>query len=200
MPINPKDLLVALHVLDSDKKDKETVSLREVMGAIDFCMEQKREYSQVRPLFSTRLLSPRLLTLLQDTLAITLQQLIDVSPLPALLMRTVIKTVHAYPELTGFVMGLLVRLITKQVSVDHLRVVKVVEPTKLLLAQVWTNKLLWKGWIKCCSNTVPHSYHVILQVRQAFPLALLLFLVSLTSGLPSCPRDNWRMCWINSRR
>jgi hypothetical protein len=47
-------------------------------------------------------------------LAIVLQQLIDVSPLPALLMRTVIQTVSKYPKLTGFVMGLLARLITKQ--------------------------------------------------------------------------------------
>ncbi len=64
---------------------------------IQYCVEQKGVYSQ-------------------GILAIVLQQQLDVSPLPPLLMRTVIQTVTRYPQLMGFVMGLLSRLITKQVN------------------------------------------------------------------------------------
>jgi len=120
-PITPEELLVALHTLDDDKKDK--VPLRKVVEAIQHCMEQK-EYTQ-------------------GILAIVLQQLIDVSPLPALLMRTIIQTVQKHPKITMFVMGLLSRLVTKQ---------------------VWSDARLWQGWIKCCRSTTPHSYPVILQL------------------------------------
>jgi symplekin len=30
--------------------------------------------------------------------------------------------------------------------------------------QVWSDDLLWQGWIKCCRSTMPHSYSVILQL------------------------------------
>lgn len=115
-PISPEELLVALHVADQDKKEK--VPLRKLVEAIQYCMEQK-EYTQVGP----NNVASGMLTLtlgncasLQGILAIVLQQLIEVSPLPTLFMRTTIQTVTKYPKLTGFVMGLLGRLITKQVS------------------------------------------------------------------------------------
>lgn len=51
----------------------------------------------------------------QETLAVVLQQLMDQTPLPTLLMRTVIQSLSMYPRLIGFVMNILLRLITKQV-------------------------------------------------------------------------------------
>jgi symplekin len=107
-------------------------------------------------------------------LAIVLQQLIDVSPLPALLMRTIIQTVHKYPKLTGFVMGLLARLITKQATAPRPLPPPPLRPPPAPFsafshaggvgAQVWTDERLWQGWIKCCRSTTPHSYAVVLQV------------------------------------
>lgn len=45
-----------------------------------------------------------------------MQQLMEQSPLPMLLMRTVIQSLTMYPRLGGFVMNILSRLIMKQVT------------------------------------------------------------------------------------
>lgn len=47
-----------------------------------------------------------------------MQQLMDHSPLPMLLMRTVIQSLTMYPRLGGFVMNILSRLIVKQVRTE----------------------------------------------------------------------------------
>jgi symplekin len=44
-----------------------------------------------------------------------MQQLIDVTPIPTLYMRTVIQSVTMYPKLTGFVLIMMQRLIGKQI-------------------------------------------------------------------------------------
>lgn len=51
-----------------------------------------------------------------EVLAVVMQQLMEHSPLPMLLMRTVIQSLTMYPRLGGFVMNILSRLIVKQVS------------------------------------------------------------------------------------
>jgi len=50
----------------------------------------------------------------QEVLAIVMQQLMDMNPLPTLLMRTVIQSLAMYPKLIGFVMNIMQRLIIKQ--------------------------------------------------------------------------------------
>ena len=45
-----------------------------------------------------------------------MQQLMEQSPLPMLLMRTVIQALTMYPRLGGFVMNILSRLIMKQIG------------------------------------------------------------------------------------
>lgn len=51
----------------------------------------------------------------QEVLAVVIQNLMDISPLPTLLMRTVIQAISFYPRLIGFGMNILQRLILKQV-------------------------------------------------------------------------------------
>lgn len=51
-----------------------------------------------------------------EVLAVVMQQLMEQSPLPMLLMRTVIQSLTMYPRLGGFVMNILSRLIMKQVT------------------------------------------------------------------------------------
>jgi symplekin len=65
------------------------------------------------------------------------------NPLPTLLMRTVIQSLTLYPRLAGFITNLLQRLILKQ---------------------VWKNKLIWDGFIKCCSRLQPQSMGVLIQL------------------------------------
>lgn len=54
-----------------------------------------------------------------EVLAVVMQQLMEQSPLPMLLMRTVIQALTMYPRLGGFVMNILSRLIMKQVGMGH---------------------------------------------------------------------------------
>jgi len=53
----------------------------------------------------------------QEVLAVVMQQLMDTTPLPTLLMRTVIQSLAMYPKLIGFVMNIMQRLIIKQARV-----------------------------------------------------------------------------------
>lgn len=53
----------------------------------------------------------------QEVLAVVIQNLMDITPLPTLLMRTVIQAISFYPRLIGFGMNILQRLILKQVRV-----------------------------------------------------------------------------------
>lgn len=67
----------------------------------------------------------------------------DMNPLPTLLMRTVIQSHTLYPRLSGFITNLLHRLVVKQ---------------------VWKNKLIWDGFVKCCQRLQPASMGVLIQL------------------------------------
>ncbi|XP_067136440.1 symplekin [Centruroides vittatus] len=82
----------------------------------------------------------------QEVLAVVMKQLMEQNPLPTLLMRTVIQSLSHYPRLIGFVMNILQRLILKQ---------------------VWKQKKVWEGFIKCCQRTKPQSFQVLLQLPPA---------------------------------
>lgn len=79
----------------------------------------------------------------QETVAVVMQHLMEMTPLPTLLMRTVIQSLALYPRLSGFVMNILQRLILKQ---------------------VWKQPKVWEGFVKCCERTQPQSFAVILQL------------------------------------
>lgn len=77
----------------------------------------------------------------QDVLATCLQQMTDLTPTPTLLMRTMIQGFTIYPKLSLFVVNLLQRLILKQ---------------------IWKEKVLWDGFLKCCQRLKPHSLSVLI--------------------------------------
>ncbi|KAL5847122.1 hypothetical protein ACOSQ3_010646 [Xanthoceras sorbifolium] len=79
----------------------------------------------------------------QQVLAKALNQMVDQTPLPLLFMRTVIQAIDAFPTLVDFVMELLSKLVSKQ---------------------VWRMPKLWVGFLKCVSQTRPHSFPVLLQL------------------------------------
>ncbi|CAI9266399.1 unnamed protein product [Lactuca saligna] len=79
----------------------------------------------------------------QQVLAKALNQMVDQTPLPLLFMRTVIQAMDAFPKLVDFVMELLSKLVSKQ---------------------VWRMPKLWVGFLKCISQTQPHSFRVLLQL------------------------------------
>ncbi|XP_064621596.1 symplekin-like [Lineus longissimus] len=121
-PLNPAELLVALHNIDPLKCDMKTI-----IKATNLCFAEKTVYTQ-------------------EVLAVVMQQLMEQNPLPVLLMRTVIQALAMYPRLVGFTMNILQRLIIKE---------------------VWTQKKVWEGFIKCCQRTRPQSFVVLLQLPAA---------------------------------
>ncbi|KAL8487780.1 hypothetical protein ACS0TY_024198 [Phlomoides rotata] len=79
----------------------------------------------------------------QQVLAKALNQMVDQTPLPLLYMRTVIQAIDAFPTLVNFVMEILSKLVNRQ---------------------VWRMPKLWVGFLKCISQTQPHSFQVLLQL------------------------------------
>ncbi|KAM9514349.1 LOW QUALITY PROTEIN: symplekin [Guaruba guarouba] len=118
-PLNPGELLIALHNIDSSKCD-----MKSIIKATNLCFAERNVYTS-------------------EVLAVVMQQLMEQSPLPMLLMRTVIQALTMYPRLGGFVMNILSRLIMKQ---------------------VWKHPKVWEGFLKCCQRTKPQSFPVLLQL------------------------------------
>lgn len=121
-PITPAELLIALHNIDSSKAELKTI-----IKATSLCFAENQVYTQ-------------------ETVAVVIQHLMEMTPLPTLLMRTVIQSLALYPRLSGFVMNILQRLILKQ---------------------VWKQPKVWEGFVKCCERTQPQSFAVILQLPPA---------------------------------
>jgi len=118
-PVTPAELLSALHQIDTSVCDLKTI-----INATTLCFAEKQVYTQ-------------------ETLATCMQQLIDVTPIPTLYMRTVIQSVTMYPKLTGFVLIMMQRLIGKQ---------------------IWKYPKVWEGFIKCCQRIKSISHQLLLQL------------------------------------
>ncbi|XP_029405964.2 symplekin [Bactrocera dorsalis] len=132
MAATPTDILVALHTIDPNACD-----LKAVVKATSICLTEKEVFTQ-------------------DVLIGVLQQLVEVVPIPTLLMRTIIQSITLYPRLTNFVLNLLQRLILKQ---------------------VWRQKVIWEGFLKCCQRLKPQSLPVLLHLPHQ----------QLVSALDQCP-------------
>lgn len=135
LPMSATELLVTLHTLDTTK-----IELKFVIQATTICFTDK----DLRLCYT------------QDIIAIVLQQLTDITPLPTLLMRTILQSLTLYPRLSGFVSTLLLRLIPKQ---------------------VWTQKVVWDGFLKCCQRLKAASFPVMLSLPPA----------QLQDALNTCP-------------
>ncbi|XP_061142182.1 symplekin isoform X1 [Syngnathus typhle] len=159
-PLTPGDLLISLHNIDSAKCD-----MKSIIKATNLCFGEKNVYTS-------------------EVLAVVMQQLMEQSPLPILLMRTVIQSLSMYPRLCGFVMNILSRLIVKQVRFARVSCLGLdLAPcglasgrcershegffSFLLSPQVWKYPKVWEGFVKCCQRTRPQSYSVLLQLPPA---------------------------------
>ncbi|KAL6527308.1 hypothetical protein OROGR_016398 [Orobanche gracilis] len=119
--LTPAEVLVAIHDISTEKGG---VPLKKVTDACSACFEQRTVFTQ-------------------QVLAKALDDMVDLSPVPMLFMRTVIQAIDAFPTLVNFVMEILSKLVNKQ---------------------VWRMPKLWVGFLKCISQTQPHSFHVLLQL------------------------------------
>ncbi|XP_035795243.1 symplekin-like [Anopheles albimanus] len=119
LPLTPAELLVALHTIETSK-----VELKFIVKATSLCLAEKDVYTH-------------------DVLGSVMQQLVEMTPLPTLLMRTVIQSLTLHPRLFGFVTNLLQRLILKQ---------------------VWKQKVVWDGFLKCAQRLTPQSLGILIQL------------------------------------
>lgn len=118
-PLTPVELLVALHTLDTAK-----ISLKFMVQATTMCLSEKERYTH-------------------EVMVNVLQQLVDVTPLPTLLMRTILQSHSSYPRLSAFIISLLNRMLHKQ---------------------VWNQKVVWEGFLKCCQRLKPASFPVMVSL------------------------------------
>ncbi|CAF3451513.1 unnamed protein product [Rotaria sp. Silwood1] len=130
----PSELLIALHRISL-----EECELKTIINATSICFNERSIYTH-------------------DILAVVLQQLVEITPIPILFMRTVLQTFSLYPNMVGFIMTILQRLIMKQ---------------------VWNQARIWEGFIKCCEKTQPHSFPILLQL----PPSQLKHILQITSEL-----------------
>lgn len=105
--LSPSELLVTIH--DAEPQ----TGARRAVEATNICFENKE-------VFNT------------EVLAIVLQKLIEKSPLPPLMMRTILKSVQLHSSLAPFVVNLMKRLLAKK---------------------VWEDDKLWKGFVLCLKET-----------------------------------------------
>lgn len=103
-----------------------------------------------------------------ELLAIATQRLSDERTLPLLLMRTVIQTLSVAPTLKRFIVN------------DIL--------PKLVNKQVWKVPQLWQGFVRCCQQTAPDSYPILLQLPAPQLSEVLEKVANLKSALASYAR------------
>ncbi|XP_053608461.1 symplekin [Plodia interpunctella] len=72
----------------------------------------------------------------QDVLSVVLQRLTEEPEIPVLMMRSVLQALTLHPALGPLVLNILRLLVEKE---------------------VWSNKVAWEGWIKCCERLLPAS-------------------------------------------
>ena len=109
--LSPSEFLVALH--------SPAINVGDAVRAVNRCFDKR--YAHVYT---------------HEVLAVSLQQLVDQTPLPVNLMRTTIQSLAAVPRLKGFVVSLLARLSTKE---------------------IWTDPKMWKGFVRLCLMTTKES-------------------------------------------
>ncbi|KAK7287499.1 hypothetical protein RIF29_00779 [Crotalaria pallida] len=122
--LTPAEVLIAIHGIDPDR---DGIPLKKITDACNVCFEQRHTFTQ-------------------EVLAKVLNQLVEQIPLPLLFMRTVLQAIGAFPTLVDFIMGILSRLVTKQ---------------------IWKYPKLWVGFLKCLQLTKPQSFGVLLQLPPA---------------------------------
>ncbi|KAG5541930.1 hypothetical protein RHGRI_021681 [Rhododendron griersonianum] len=157
--LTPAEVLVAIHGINPEKDrlslKKACINLFLVLSITDVCsacFEQRTVFTQ-------------------QVLAKALNQMVDQTPLPLLFMRTVIQAIDAFPSLViiedGYNknVGLTAYKSLMYRSWGGLVVDFVMEIlSKLVSKQIWRMPKLWVGFLKCVSQTQPHSFHVLLQL------------------------------------
>ncbi|GAM25398.1 hypothetical protein SAMD00019534_085730 [Acytostelium subglobosum LB1] len=124
-PLSPSELLVQLHLI--------TTNTKQVIDTINLCVENTSVFKQ-------------------ETMAVTIQQLLGQHTLPANIMRTMIQSLTTYPHLKQFIVDMMRDLVSKQ---------------------IWNMPQLWRGFLLCATKAKPESLSVIMDLPSSqFDLAI----------------------------
>ncbi|XP_021717692.1 uncharacterized protein LOC110685469 [Chenopodium quinoa] len=165
------------HILQGSAHTGPALTPAEVLVAIHDIVPEKEKIALKKVTDACTACFEQRTVFTQHVLAKALNQMVDRTPLPLLFMRTVIQAIDAFPTLVEFVMEVLSKLVNRQ---------------------IWRMPKLWVGFLKCVSQTQPHSFQVLLklpapQLENALnkysnlrgPLASYSSQPSIKSSLPS---------------
>ncbi|KAL5559889.1 hypothetical protein UlMin_036100 [Ulmus minor] len=142
LPLEKFQMALA-HILQGSAHTGPALTPAEVLVAIHGIAPEKDVLSLKKIMDACTACFEQRTVFTQQVLAKALNQMVDQTPLPLLFMRTVIQSIDAFPSLVDFVMEILSKLVSRQ---------------------VWKMPKLWVGFLKCVSQTQPHSFHVLLQL------------------------------------
>ena len=115
-------ILVALHELEPSR---DGTPLKKIIEAITACLSMQNVYTS-------------------ETIALAIDRIVELDPLPLLFMRTLIQCVSAHPGLASFARGVLMKLVNRQ---------------------VWNmSPKVWKGFLHSLKQLSPGSFEVIQQL------------------------------------
>jgi len=106
--LSPADLLIQLHLIN---KETHGIGVKRILEAMDLCLTFRAVYKQ-------------------EVLAIVLQKLVEHTPLPELLMRTVIQSFRIVPALGKYIVSTIFQTLVR--------------------ASFWKSKQLWMGFVRAC--------------------------------------------------
>lgn len=118
--LTPTEMLMEIHTSEG----QQGVNLKQILEAVNICFSMPEVFKQ-------------------EILAATIQQLAEKTPLPTLLIRSIILSLNLYHSLTPFIISILSRLISKK---------------------IWTYPQLWEGFIRCCHLIQPASLSILIQL------------------------------------
>jgi len=108
--ISPSELLIALHRISLEECELKTIINGKILPIFFLNFLSNLSFFEATSLcFNERSIYTA------DILAEIIQQLVEITPIPLLFMRTVLQTLNLYPKLIHFIMNILQRLIKKQV-------------------------------------------------------------------------------------
>ncbi|CAD0197620.1 unnamed protein product [Chrysodeixis includens] len=133
-PMVVKEVFNKLLGLQNPHDENSPVTPAELLVALHLIDPSKADIMYI--IKATALCFAEKQTYTQDVLAAVLQRLSEEPEVPVLMMRTVLQALTLYPSMGPLVLNILQLLMEKE---------------------VWTNKVVWEGWVKCCERLVPMS-------------------------------------------
>ncbi|XP_059046679.1 symplekin-like [Achroia grisella] len=156
-PVVVKEVFNKLLGLQNINEENSPVTPAELLIELHLIDPNKADLKYI--IKATALCFAEKLIYTQDVIAAVLQRLSEEPEIPVLMMRSVLQGLTLYPGLEPLVVNVLQLLIEKE---------------------VWTNKVAWEGWIKCCTRLLPGSC-TLLSVLP--PRALQIALSSIPTAL-----------------